>query len=118
MPARIEVGRKGYRGLKKIEPSCPGCIVVDCTVMKDTAHNKSLDFSKTIQKLKKNKVFDKLVEKVVQGVLQDRSVHVKCMMGKNRSQAVAWSAAQVLRENHPSVVFEGPVCLGNISPRF
>ena len=128
MPARIEVGRKGCRGAYRTPPSVQGCLVVDCTVISDPLHrpNKSKSEKKKffpvpvvaekLESVHGSKFLD-LVDKVVQGVLEDKVVHVQCMMGQNRSQAVAWRAAEKLRVDHPAIPFEGPVCLPGLVSR-
>ena len=123
MPPYIEIGRTGYRQAKEVRPSQPGnCIVVDARAITDFDHRRLalLSLEEVANELRKQhgKRFDDLVDKVVQAVLDDRNVHVKCQVGQNRSQAVAWTARTKLLSDHPNIVFRGPVCLGDIKPRF
>jgi hypothetical protein len=120
MPARIEIGRKGFRGCKRVGPSTNGALCVDCTRIKDPFHKKGSftvpEVAAKLEQLHGQRFLD-LVDMVVEGVLADRVVYVFCMMGKNRSQAVAWRAREKLRQEHPAIVFEGPVCLPGIERR-
>lgn len=120
MPARIEVGRKGFRGCKRVGPSVTGALVVDCTKITDPFHRKGTHavpaVAAKLEQLHGAKFLD-LVDRVVQGVLEDRVVHVCCMMGKNRSQAVAWRAREKLRSEHSGISFVGPVCLPGLENR-
>jgi hypothetical protein len=124
MPARIEIGRtgkKGRRGWSCVPPSEAGALKVNCTVISDPFHKQGTfavpEVARRLEELHGTK-FTTLVEKVVQGILDDRVVHVYCMMGKNRSQAVAWKAREKLREDHPAIAFVGPVALSPIELRF
>ena len=120
MPARIEVGCKGFRGSPRVGPSVPGALVVDCTKIKDPFHNQGTftvpEVAARLEQLHGQRFLD-LVDRVVQGVLDDRVVHVRCLVGKNRSQAVAWRAREKLRSEHPAIAFEGPVCLPGLTSR-
>lgn len=120
MPARIEVGRKGFRGCKRVGPSVPAAIVVDCTKISDPFHKSGThsvpEVAAKLEQVHGPKFLD-LVDRVVQGVLEDHVVHVCCMMGKNRSQAVAWVAKEKLRSQHPTISFVGPVCLPGLLSR-
>ena len=122
MPARIEVGRKGFRGCKRVGPSVAGALKVDCTKIRDPFHQKgalSVPVQLVAAKLEevRQQRFLDLVDQVVQGVLDDRVVYVFCMMGKNRSQAVAWRAREKIRQDHPCISFVGPVCLPGLVSR-
>jgi hypothetical protein len=120
MPARIEVGRKGLRGCKRVEPSVPDALKVDCTTITDPCHKQGTHtvpaVAAKLEQLHGQRFLD-LVDRVVQGVLDDRVVHVCCKMGKNRSQAVAWRAREKLRSEHPAIAFVGPVCLPGLVSR-
>ena len=123
MAPYIEIGRTGYRAATAVPPSDPkNCITVDARAITDFNHKTLalLPLEEVANELRKQhgKRFDDLVEKVVQGILDDRNVHVKCQMGQNRSQAVAWTARTRLLAEHPSIAFQGPICLGDIKPRF
>ena len=121
MPARIEIGRKGFRGgCKRVGPSVTGALKVDCTKITDPFHKQGTYsvpvVAAKLEQLHGQRFLD-LIDQVVQGVLEDRVVHVFCMMGKNRSQAVAWRAREKLRSEHPKIPFAGPVCLPGIEIR-
>lgn len=120
MPARLEVGRKGFRGCKRVGPSVPGALVVDCTKITDPFHKKGTvsvpEVAAKLEQLHGQRFLD-LVDQAVHGVLDGHVVHVCCMMGKNRSQAVAWRARQKLRSEHPAIAFVGPVCLAGLVSR-
>ena len=120
MPARIEIGRKGFRGCKRVGPSTGGALPVDCTKIRDPCHKKGPftieEVAAKLEQLHGQRFLD-LVDAVVEGVLADRVVYVFCMMGKNRSQAVALRAGEKLRKEHPAITFEGPVCLPGIERR-
>jgi predicted protein tyrosine phosphatase len=56
-----------------------------------------------------------LVQAVIDGVLEGKVVCVKCLMGRNRSQAVASIACEELAKSYPDRVYEGPVYLGGMT---
>ena len=123
MAPYIEIGRTGYRAVKAVPPSdTKNCVIVDARAIIDFDHKKLalLPLDKVADALRKQhgKRFDDLVDQVVHAILDDRNVHVKCQMGQNRSQAVAWTARTKLLSDHPNIAFRGPVCLGDIKPRF
>jgi len=127
MVARIEIGRVGFRGAKAVHSSDPGAIEVKCTELTDPAHKKrahkkrredgttfSLAEIKALLLEHQHKKTQQLVQKVIDGVLEGKVVCVKCMMGRNRSQAVASIACDELARSYPGVEYEGPVYLGPI----
>lgn len=123
MAPYIEIGRTGYRAAKAVPPSDPkNCVIVDARAITDFEHKRlallTLEEVANELRLQHGKRFDDLVDKVVQGILDDRNVHVKCQYGQNRSQALAWTARTKLLAEHPNIKFKGPVCLGDIKPRF
>lgn len=121
MPVRIEIGRFGFRGAKNIDPSVSDAIVVDCRVLKDPAYRRkgqgprlSLEQIKTQLLEDQHSKTQELVQAVIDGVLEGKVVCVKCLMGRNRSQAVASIACEELAKSYPDRVYEGPVYLGGI----
>ena len=124
MSPRIEVGRKRFRNSLAIEPSKKGMLVVDCTkkIKKDPFRKSgqgTVPIPTVAAKLEQvyGQVFLDVVDEVVQAVVNGLDVHVRCLMGINRSQAVAWRAREKLRQEHPAIPFEGPVCLPGLVSR-
>ena len=124
MPGRIEVGRYGFRGAKAVASEHEDAVTVDCRVLIDPAKRPQqsrssatpfeLDAIKAMLLAEQESETMKLVDRVVQGVLDGRVVCVRCRMGKHRSQAVAAIARDELNLHHPEVEFEGPVLLTGI----
>lgn len=122
MTGRIEVGRSGYRNAKEVKPTRKDCVLVDCRTIVDPNFEKlrllSIEEVERTLRGKHGAAFERLVDRVVRGVLDDNVVHVRCTMGENRSQSVAWAAYKRLRSEHPNLRFVGPVCLQPIQSRF
>lgn len=126
MPARIEIGRFGFRGAKAIKSDeAANAVTVDCRRLVDPDVIKEgkrvvgkrrmrLDHVKAELLRDQHDLTQSLVNRVIDAVLDGKLVCVRCMMGKNRSQAVASLACEELERSHPGVVYEGPVYLGGI----
>jgi hypothetical protein len=114
----IKIGRFGFRGAKAIRDSDPNTVLVDCRKLIDPQKECKgvLKLFEIKEKLLKDQEHEtlKLVQKVVDAVVDGKNVCVMCMMGRNRSQSVAAIAIDTLARDHTEVVFEGPVYLGNI----
>jgi RNase adaptor protein for sRNA GlmZ degradation len=92
----ISVGRFGFRGAKKVQHA-EADVLVDCRVLKDPAYEadekgkrvkvpgmKLADIQYALlEDQRKNTL--KLVQKVVDAVLEDKHVCVCCLMGQHRS---------------------------------
>jgi hypothetical protein len=133
MPGTIEIGRKGFRGRRAVQPSTHDAVIVDCRGLIDPACLRN-DRGKVIRNPNVKKLawvveklledqYDetqKLVARVVEGVEAGKLVHVRCLMGKNRSQAVVSLAVKALKEMHAKDpkrgLYEGPHYLGSITP--
>jgi RNase adaptor protein for sRNA GlmZ degradation len=121
----ITVGRFGFRGAKKVQVDNAD-VVVDCRVLKDPAYTEGEKGKKkkrvaiTLEQVQYELLEDqrdatlKLVQKVVDAVLDDKNVCVMCLLGQYRSQAVAAIAAEALQEDHRGKEFVGPLLLGGL----
>jgi hypothetical protein len=93
-------------------------VLVDCRKLEDPQMNCKgvLKLCEIKEKLLRDQEHAtlKLVQMVVDAVVDGKDVCVMCMMGKNRSQSVAEIAIETLARHHPGVPFQGPVYLGNI----
>ena len=133
MPGTIEIGRKGFRGLRAVHPSRDDAVIVDCRGLVDPAYlrnnrgkairNPNVNtLACVVSKLLEDQydATQKLVARVVEGVEAGKLVHVRCLMGKHRSQAVVSLAMNALDEMHAkdpnSGLYEGPHYLGTIKP--
>lgn len=126
MPARIEIGRFGFRGAKAVKSDeSLNAVTVDCRRLGDPVVIKegkrvvgkrrmSLEQVKAELLRDQHDLTQSLVREVVDAVLSGRVVCVRCMMGKHRSQAVASLACEELERSHPNVGYEGPMYLGGI----
>jgi RNase adaptor protein for sRNA GlmZ degradation len=123
--AMITVGRFGFRGAKKVQMDNAD-VIVDCCDLSDPAYaadekgKKKKRAGITLEQVKHELLEDqrgptlKLVQVVVDAVLDDKHVCVMCMMGQYRSQAVAAIAAEALQEDHRGKEFVGPLLLGGL----
>ena len=121
----MTVGRFGFRGAKKVQTDNAD-LIVDCRVLKDPAYTldekgkKKKRVGITLEQVQYELLEDqrgptlKLVQKVVDAVLDDKNVCVMCLLGQYRSQAVAAIAAEALFEDYPGKQFVGPLLLGGL----
>jgi RNase adaptor protein for sRNA GlmZ degradation len=121
----ITVGRFGFRGAKKVQVENAD-VIVDCRVLRDPACKrdengkmikgprwKLADIQHALLEDQKEPTL-KLVQKVVDAVLDDKNVCIMCAMGRHRSQAVAAIAEEALHEDYPGKSFVGPLLLGGL----
>ena len=121
----ITIGRFGFRGAKKVQVNNADLIVY-CRGLKDPAYavdekgKKKKRVGITLEQVQYELLEEqreptlKLVQKVVDAVLDDKNVCVMCLMGQFRSQAVAAIAEEALVEDYPGKQFVGPLLLGGL----
>jgi len=121
----ITVGRFGFRGAKKVQVDNAD-LIVDCRGLNDPAYavdengKKTKRVDITLEQVQHELLEEqreptlKLVQKVVDAVLDDKNVCVMCMMGQYRSQAVAAIAEEALHEDYQGKSFVGPLLLGGL----
>ena len=113
MPGRIEVGRSSgfYRAVSEGDDTkgvtlAQDAIFVNCVKLRDPLRwlTKEEVKTTTLDCIKEifatgyfRQLTAKLVDRIVQGVLQGKVVFVFCRLGKHRSQAIAALAAEKLR---------------------
>ena len=122
MPGTISIGRIGFRGLEAIKDELADVNVV-CTKLTNPVlirsgngkvvrkHRMSLEEVKAELLYYQHDATMALVQKVVDAILDGKRVCVMCMQGRNRSQAIASIACDVLEKEHAAVEFWGPLCL-------
>lgn len=126
-PVRLEIGRFGYRGLKGIASGVKSSVQIDCRTLRDpvlvkegsrVVAKRELSLQQICDELKRDQrdATEAMVKRVVEGIVDGKTVCVRCMKGQHRSQAIAALACSDLAELHPEIVFEGPIFLGGISP--
>jgi len=104
----IVIGRYGFRGAKKELPASVEIKVVNCKKIGDdrkVPNLRQLKLAEIVVGMRKlyAKKFDAAVKEVVAEVREGRTVCCACMMGKNRSQAVALVAQLELAAEGKSV---------------
>ena len=114
----ILIGRYGCRGAKRELPGDAAIKVVDCKTIGDDRKLSNLrqlklvEIAAGLQEMYAKK-FDAAVKEVVTELRAGRTVCCACMMGKNRSQAVALAAQWELAAKGESVEV---VYLGGLRP--